>query len=240
MSNHEHIESFKTIPCPPPTHKRFRNLTGQRFGRLLVQAFYGKQIRSDGHTRMYFTCLCDCGTVSVVRSASLISGATTSCDCYRVEQASKINAIKNRTHGKYGTTVYHVWNGMIQRCYNPNGKSYKRYGGRGITVCDRWKKSFENFYSDMGDPSAGLTLERRDNNLGYSPENCLWASRTAQARNRRSNRLITHSGMTMCVAAWEEHLGLTPSIIIQRLDVLGWSVERAITEPVGSYRCNPN
>ena len=128
---------------------------------------------------------------------------------------------------------------MLQRCLNPNDKRYKDYGARGIGVCERWR-SFENFYADMGDRPLGKTLERHDNGLGYCPENCVWDTPKMQARNRRSNRLITHNGVTMCLAAWEEYLGLPSRIIAKRLDDLGWSVEKALTQQVELHRRNPD
>lgn len=209
-------KSDEIIPGPTPTGKTFRNLTGMRFGRIVVQAYYGKKSRV-GYRNYYYTCRCDCGTVKLIQKGGLISGGVVSCGC------------KKYRHGKTGSAAYRIWNHMLGRCYNPTDGNYKRYGGRGITVCDRWKE-FTNFYADMGDPPAGLSIERRDNNLGYSPDNCLWASRTAQARNRRTTRLITHNGMTMCVTEWEDHFGMKRNIIGNRL-AHGWSVERAMTQP---------
>jgi hypothetical protein len=123
---------------------------------------------------------------------------------------------------------------MIQRCTNPKQKSYATYGARGIAVCERWRQSFEAFYTDMGPrPSPKHTLERRNNNEGYSKENCSWETRLIQGRNKSNNRMITYKGRTQCMTAWEEELGWKPRTLYQRIVVLKWSVEDAMTLPVG-------
>lgn len=206
------------IPCPPPTRKSFRNLSGRRFGRILVQAYYGKKFCAGGrYANYYYTCRCDCGTIKLIQSSGLVSGGVVSCGC------------KKYRHGKTSSAAYRRWSHMLGRCYNPTDGNYERYGKRGLRVCDRWK-DFINFYEDMGDPPAGLTIERRANESGYCKENCYWGTATQQARNRRSNRLITHNGMTKCVTEWEDYFGMKRNIIGNRL-AHGWSVERAMTQP---------
>jgi hypothetical protein len=126
-----------------------------------------------------------------------------------------------------GTPEYEVWKAMIQRCTNPLNGDYRNYGGRGITVCERWLK-FENFYADMGlRPTPGHMLERKKNHLGYSPENCIWDTLPAQANNRRSNRLIALDGYTQTLAQWCRELGLAPGTARVRLK-RGWSEEEAL------------
>jgi hypothetical protein len=122
---------------------------------------------------------------------------------------------------------------MKDRCLNPNSEQYKYYGGRGITICDRWM-DFANFLADMGKPPPRMTLERVKNNLGYCLENCIWATRREQSNNTRSNRNIAYNGVTASVAEWSERLGLprNSALIHQRIDKLGWSEEKAITTPV--------
>ena len=121
---------------------------------------------------------------------------------------------------------------MKQRCTNPKHKSYENYGGRRITICDRWLNSFENFNEDMGESwKPGLTIERRKNEEGYYPENCYWATRKQQQRNRRNNHLITCFGKTQCISVWSEETGISAPAIRQRLK-LGWLPERALTELV--------
>lgn len=135
-------------------------------------------------------------------------------------------------HGGYGTPEYRVWCAMIQRCYGKKHKRIAQYAGRGITVCDRWRHSFPNFLSDMGKrPSPDLSLDRIDNDKGYSPENCRWATRKQQQRNRSVNRLLTFQGETKPMAEWAEMLHVRPKLVANRLRDLGWSVERALTEP---------
>ena len=123
-----------------------------------------------------------------------------------------------------------VWRSMINRCHRPEVENYPNYGGRGIAVCDRWRNSFDAFMSDMGERPPGGTIERRDNDGPYSPENCFWATRTVQAKNKRNNRLITANGRTMTMADWARELGINPAAILYRIRA-GWTAERAVTEP---------
>ncbi len=131
-----------------------------------------------------------------------------------------------RTHGMSRTAVYHRWFKMLTRCCNPRSKDYPNYGGRGITVCERWQ-NFENFYADMGEPPPNHTIERLNNNLGYSPENCRWEPKEVQARNTRANRFITIGNETYCVAEWAERRGIRKSIVYERL-YDGWAPEEAL------------
>jgi len=128
------------------------------------------------------------------------------------------------------TSTHNVWDSMVQRCTNSNRKDFARYGGRGITVCERWLK-FENFLADMGERPAGLSLERRRNDEGYSKGNCYWATVKQQNRNTSANRFLTHGGETLCVSAWAERLGMNDITLNARLR-RGWSVERSLTTPV--------
>lgn len=119
---------------------------------------------------------------------------------------------------------------MLQRCRNPNNTNYANYGGRGIWVCERWLV-FTNFLEDMGERPVGTSLERDDNSVGYHPENCVWATRKVQQRNRRSNRMLTANGVTQCAQDWANDLGVPMHTITTRIDRYGWSVEDAITTP---------
>jgi hypothetical protein len=147
------------------------------------------------------------------------------------EWKDKISAA-NRKHGDathtHRASEYRIWSLMIQRCNTPSNPAYRIYGARGIKVCRRWL-SYENFLKDMGRrPSTKHTLERRDNDKGYTPSNCSWAPRKTQQRNMRRNRRITLHGKTQCLAAWSEELGIPRQTIANRLD-RGWSVEKALT-----------
>lgn len=149
---------------------------------------------------------------------------------YPVSRISGILGHKEVKHGKYGTPIYRTWQRMGQRCNNPNNRHYSGYGGRGITVCDRWGR-FENFYEDMGDkPTPKHSLERIDNNKGYSPDNCKWATMAEQGSNRRDNRKYTYDGKTMTIAEWARELNISHAALTKRLN--RWSVGRALSEPL--------
>jgi hypothetical protein len=135
-------------------------------------------------------------------------------------------------HGRRGrnrSRAYQVWAGIIQRCTNVNFKQYKEYGGRGIRVCARWRK-FENFLADMGEPPPSMSIDRIDNNRGYSPKNCRWATRREQQRNMRTSRWLTHAGKTKLLRVWAEEAGISFDCLRHRLKV-GWSVATALREP---------
>lgn len=147
-------------------------------------------------------------------------------------------AMAEYKHGHAGNVVtpeYDAWMNMRYRCYKKDHANYADYGGRGITVCDRWKGSFTNFIKDMGRKPTGLhTLERLDNDKGYSPENCVWGTQKDQLRNTRRNRLITCNGKTQCLSAWAEETGVRAGAIRKRIVELGWPVEKALYTPTES------
>ena len=155
-----------------PATKTFRNIKGNRYGRLLVVYYVGN---NEWH------CQCDCGVTVELRGRSLWSGHSKSCGCVRKEKLANFK----RTHNRARTSEYYTWISMKQRCCNPRDKGYKDYGARGITVCDRWMESFSNFLADMGERPAGLSLDRKNNDLGYFKENCQWATAQEQTNNRR-------------------------------------------------------
>ncbi len=198
-------------------------LIGQKFGRLIVL----KRMNKDKQGNYCWLCKCDCKKETIILGSSLRSGNTKSCGCLQKEIVTK----HGHNRGNKQTKIYQSWRDMIQRCTNPNHKYYKDYGGRGITVCKRWLK-FENFNEDMGKSwKPGLTIERRKNKEGYSPENCYWATRTEQQRNTRYNRLITCFNKTQLLIEWSEETGIPSNIILWRINH-GWPPEKALTEPV--------
>lgn len=140
-----------------------------------------------------------------------------------------------KNSGMGETSEYNRWNAMLQRCYNPNVESYARYGARGIKVCERWHE-FENFYADMGPAPAGMTLERERNDEDYSPKNCKWATRSEQARNRRSNIVVTYDGVTACLLDHAKALGLPYKAVHLRVSKYGWSAEEALRTPINVKR----
>jgi len=144
----------------------------------------------------------------------------------------------NYSHGMRQSSEYHAWDSMKQRCFNPNSKRYLDWGGRGITVCDRWKNSFENFLADMGSkPTAKHSIDRIDNDGDYCPENCRWATKAEQENNKRNNRLITIGCVTLNIAQWTKEMGFGETIIFMRLR-RGWSEYKAVMTPVKQYKKN--
>jgi len=204
--------------------RKILDLTGQTFGLLTALAYAG---HNAAHRAMW-DCVCECGEKVTVRGERLRSGYTKSCGCL----AKRRMATLNRTHGKSKTPLYRVWRGMIQRCEDANSPHFKYYGGRGIAVCAEWRSSFEAFERDMAAGyRAGLSIDRVDNDRGYSASNCRWATDTQQSRNRRFNRLITFEGETHCVSEWAELIGIKATTLGERLR-RGWSPERALTQGV--------
>lgn len=152
---------------------------GNSYGRLVVTGL------SHRNGKVYWECKCSCGNSKVVYGDHLRSGHTKSCGCLHKERL----LVQNRIHGKSKTPTFSIWATMKSRCSNPNVDSYPHYGGRGIKVCDRWNDSFVNFLNDMGEKPTGMSLDRIDNNGGYSRENCKWATMKEQSANTRRKRI---------------------------------------------------
>ena len=198
------------------------DLVGKRFGRLIVIEFaLTKSYRN------YWQCKCECGNIKQVREDSLKNGSTISCGCSKFEG----HGLK---HGYSNTRIYHIWENMLQRCNNPNFPDYFNYGGRGIKVCDNWLE-FENFLKDMGECPSGYQIDRINNDGDYCKENCRWATRKEQNRNKRNVRLISFKNKRQCLHAWAEEYGFNPKTLWHRLYTLKWSIKKALTTP--TKRC---
>ena len=200
------------------------DLTGQRFGRLTVME--RAENAKDGHAR--WLCKCDCGGEIIVVRGDLRDGKVKSCGCLRKETAAQIGA-SGALHGKRNTRLYSIWHSMKARCYNPKHKFYKIYGERGIIVCREWLNDFQAFYdwAMSHGYSDGLTIDRIDNNKGYAPENCRWATQKEQCNNLRTNRHYVVNGETRTLPEWCELFNIDYGKAKNRLRN-GWSIEEAL------------
>lgn len=191
------------------------NLLNKRFGKLVVLEECNKR---DNFGNKVYKCLCDCGNITYVRGNSLRTGNNRSCGCLR-----------GSNHGKTHTRLYYVWCSIKQRCYNPNNNRYDDWGGRGVTMCEEWRKDFQAFYNWAinNGYDDNLTIDRIDNNKNYEPDNCRWVDRKTQNRNKRNNRNITIDNETHCLKEWCEILNLKYNTISMRLR-RGWDVKRAL------------
>jgi len=196
---------------------KLRDLIGKRFGRLLVLSL------SYTDKQAYWFCRCDCGNNKTVAAYSL-GRFTKSCGCFGKDNPSRF------VHGDHKSTEYKTWSRIKRRCLNKNDPDYIDYGGRGITICDRWMQSYKNFLDDMGrKPSKSHSIERVDVNAGYSPDNCKWATDLEQARNKRTSINIEFKGETKPLKEWCTILGLKYTIVYQRIKVRNWPINLALT-----------
>ncbi|KPJ34748.1 hypothetical protein [Burkholderia multivorans] len=191
--------------------------TGERFGMLVV---LGDAPRTGVHRKVFARC--DCGTVRDFIIYNLRNGHTTSCGC-----VPKRSTKHGHARAGNASPTYRAYRDMRTRCENPKYREFHLYGGRGITVCERWRESFENFLADMGERPDGLTLERDRVNEGYGPENCRWATDQEQALNRRSNVRIEYQGRTQTISQWAEELNLNAGTLYDRA-ARGWPPERIL------------
>ena len=215
-----HNQASKTMPA----RGQSTEVVGEKHGRLTVMIKTGRT--KDRKTLVM--CKCDCGNTAVVILKNLRNGNTRSCGCLSNERRAKTSR-EHAKHGMHDSAEYHTWEGMIQRCTNPNTIGWPNYGGRGISVCERWL-DFKNFYSDMGQKPKGYTIERIDNNGPYSPENCRWATTREQSLNQRRSTYFTIGGVTAHISEWGAKIGITPNLIRARLRN-GWSEKAALTTP---------
>lgn len=207
---------------------RYEDLTGRRFGRLIVLERTDSHIKKNGDKQTAFLCRCDCGNVRKVLAYNLKNGHTTSCGC----EAFRKRVAAKTTHNEAGTRLYRIWTKMKGRCTNPNDPAYKRYGGCGRTLCEEWKH-YERFrdWALANGYADNLSIDRINNEKGYSPDNCRWATPKQQANNTRKNRIIEFNGETHTLSEWGEITKIKPITIAYRLNN-GWDVESALTSPV--------
>lgn len=196
------------------------DLTGQPFGRLTVISFAGTANNGEAT----WLCKCSCGNTSTHKSYYLRKGTTKSCGCLRDE--SRIT--HGHTIGKRDTATYKTWENMIQRCTNQKHHHWHKYGGAGITVCQEWR-DYSTFLADMGNRPNGHTLDRINNNIGYSRSNCRWATPSQQQRNRKTSRMITWNGKTQLMIEWAEELNIPYSTIESRMRA-GMPLDKVFTQ----------
>ena len=207
----------------------FIDISGNRYGRLVAI----NPIRKNNG--IYWVCKCDCGNTTEVLPQHLNRGLIRSCGCLRKDVSSK----KNKKHGMSKTRIYKEWKGIKERCLNKNNHAYKNYGGRGITICDEWlgENGFEYFcdWAMQNGYQDNLTIERKDVNGNYCPENCCWIPLGEQALNTRNNVYLEYNGESKPISQWAKEYGINYQVFHNRVRNLGWSMERALHEPVHQY-----
>lgn len=228
------VETFKlksghTQSCGCLHKEKFKpeikDLTNQRFGRLIAKKRVNKP-----RERGRWLCICDCGEEKEVMQTHLITGKIRSCGCLFSENVHNYA----KTHGCSKDRLYNIWQGMKERCFNSNSSQYYLYGARGIVVCDEWKNSFTVFkeWALNNGYNSQLTIDRIENDKGYSSSNCRWVSYKVQNRNKRTNIQITYNGKTQCLTEWAEEINISPKLLNARINKLGWSIEKALTTKV--------
>lgn len=213
--------------------KRY-NIAGNRYGRWTV-------IKENGRTKnggVLWLCRCDCGVERNVDGRSLRNGLSNSCGCLGAEHRLRAAADAVRTHGGKHERLYCVWQGILDRCRNPNNKFYSRYGGRGIDICSEWEDyavfrqwAFQSGYNPNA-KRGECTIDRIDNDGGYDPGNCRWAPSATQCNNRSNNHIITFDGVSKTLSEWALSTGIRKDTLRRRIVNYGWSVEKALTTPV--------
>lgn len=205
-------------------------MSGRVFGWLTVLKAGERRGASGG---MYWVCRCKCGAIKEISAFSLVRGITVSCGCYNKEVNSNRAKHGHNRRGSKKSPTYITWTKMNDRCNSPKCREYKWYGGRGITISDRWR-SFVNFLEDMGERPIGHTLDRIDFNGNYEPSNCRWVTQKEQANNTRRNIHISHNGTTRTVAEWADLLGLKYETLYCRIFKFCMPLEKALSKDLYS------
>lgn len=195
---------------------------GDKFTVLTVISRVDSKMK--GQTR--WLCSCECGQTKEVYATHLRSGNVKTCGC----SGKSLQAASIRRHGAVGTPEHNTWNMMNARCYTPSATDFHKYGGRGIVVCERWRwpDGFLNFLADMGERPRGLTLDRIDNDGGYEPNNCRWATGRQQQNNTRKTRFVSYKGETLPLADWARRIGVSGGVLWNRLYRYKWPVAEAL------------
>lgn len=200
-----------------------KNIEGQRFGRLVVVLRY----KSANNFAMW-ECICDCGKKVIAQGVRLRCGKIRSCGCLKHDTS----AAKATLHGMSATKTYNTWHNMKHRCTDLGSLTSKNYGDIGISVCDRWLESIDNFVEDMGHRPAGMYLDRIDNSKGYCKSNCQWLTRKDNNRKKGNTVYLEYNGKKMSMAEWSDCTGISLGTLWRRINTLGWSVEKTIITPV--------
>lgn len=205
--------------------------SGDRYGRLVVIERAPDYVTKSGKKYPRYLCQCDCGNKKVIDSRNLYKGLTLSCGCLHKERTSAANS----THRDTDSRLYNVWSAIKRRCYNPTVPEYKRYGARGIDMCQDWKDNYESFMKwamkngyDPDAPRGQCTIDRIDNNKGYYPENCRWVSNIVQLNNISTNHNISHNGEEHSIADWSRILGIEYGKLYQRLAKNDFNLEKVL------------
>ena len=219
--------SVYTMPSLIPLEE----IVDKTYGQLLVISEGPREPKRNGRQ---FYCRCFCGHEKLVQWGLLSLGRALTCGYCHKDKPRK----PQHFHGYSKTSEYKIWQDVIRRCYDPTRRFYMNYGGRGITVCERWREDFTNFLADLGArPSKKHTIERKDNNGHYEPNNCCWLPSALQQRNKRTNAFYVFAGQSKTLPEWAEILKLPEATLRARIEVYDWSVERAFTEPINAkYR----
>lgn len=205
---------------------KFIDLKGKKFNRLVViEKAYKK------NNKTYWRCVCDCGKEVCVEAQKIRNGHTKSCGCYKLDITKKTNS----THKLSNSRLYLVYRSMLRRCYYVKTQNYKYYGGRGIKVCDEWRKDFKAFHDwamangyDENAEFGKCTIDRIDNNGNYCPENCRWISIKEQCQNRTNTVYFAYNGETLTRQEWAKKLGIKEATIKRRM-YDGWSIEETLS-----------
>lgn len=207
-----------------------RDLTGQRFGRLVALYRIESKTLPCGQKQSIWMCKCDCGNIKSYTLPNLTSGVTRSCGCYNAEKIHGSYPI----HGQSRTLLYDTYYSMRKRCYLPSNASYKHYGGRGIKVCDEWLNDYMCFYNWAlnNGYKEGLSLDRIDCNGDYEPQNCRWVTMKVQQNNKRNNVKYEYEGELKTLSELADEFGLKYTTLRRRVKDYGWDLETALKTPV--------